>query len=1007
MGRALSLDEPGMIKICSWPAFYKDGLTQVPYVRKLATDRLSSKEAAFSKLSRLQSRDTAQLVQEFIDSNSVKVGHTYFLDTALGAYEAWGPNNNGDAFLERDLLDCGDEDNYGYRSFRKHAHVYRGHRNHDPALSIGKVVLAAYNAQMRRVELIEEVDNVKAADLLDKWDIEGSLGTSMGTKVPYDTCVPAGARISTPDGMFPVETIEVGSEVFTAQGNVRAVTELFRRRFTGTMATLDVRGLPVATVFTGNHPVLVVRKSSARGCFGTVNLGVQRRHSYVDGICGTCGGSIKDLVPEFVPAETVAVGDYVVVPRIKREASSDAIDPGMAKLCGYYLGDGSLIWRREGRDRAGPRKAIGIAISCHADEKEHIEKIKFLIEGMSDKNVHVYPAGSGRNAVQVMIEDRVLAAQLLNLCGQTKDKHIPREIFSACAEAKLEMVAGLIDTDGHVNKSKGDIRYISTLPSLALGIQLLLVSLGIPVSMSRRRSTSTWSRAGSDVYQVCLGGLASEALAPYSVKCATYAKPRRWSTALMTDDAMLIAVTGVLHEAVADVEVFNFSVAEDETYLVSNMAVHNCSICHNNAKTAAVYCEHAKYAMGTVYDDGRRVYVSNPRPRFFDQSHVMIPADKIAGAMMKVAQAHGLDADRDLPRMIPSAVIGELFMREEAIDKAAHEKTASERPIEIHDGGELDWTPVQKTAQEISEHEAQFPLELLEDLAARPLTKVASTLTAMGIVPSPREWQFLFLEAAGRSKLAHDLHAGNACFDPVAYVDVELSEVDRDLVAVGHFDADLGMKLAAWLPLRSADPMWMAPRVAVHQGGYPRVNGQEALIEGVDVFTTAWDKVAKDVVRPEQIRKADPSLAETMLALAVSYGIIRAAQGQQSKLLDGLRETTGTNPAVAAALLAAGAAAALGLANHVLTPGEKRAAWMGGPKGGFWEWIKATPEPIHSWVLPFAAGYMSSAWYRAKQIQGEPTSAMQNVVADHPLAAGIAATTGVQALKKLLRAARA
>lgn len=605
MPRVLTLDEPGLTKICSWPAFYQDGLVQVPYVRKLATERLSSKEAAFSKVSKLQSKETAELVKQFLDSYPVKLGHSYFLDTALGAYEAWGPNSNADAFYEEDLLDCGPDDDYGYKSFKKHAHVFRGHANSNPELSIGKVVLAAYNPIMRRVEVIEELNEKKATDLLAKWDVEGSLGTSMGTKIPFDIC--------------------------------------------------------------------------------------------------------------------------------------------MVKGCG------------------------------------------------------------------------------------------------------------------------------------------------------------------------------------------------------------------------------------------------------NRAKTAAFYCEHMRYKLGEVWEDGQRVHCRNPRPRFFDHSHVTVPADKIAGSMMKIAASVGMEIDQPPPKVMPSALVHELMSHEDAPKMA---KVASESPIELR-----DLTEYEKTAGAIAAHEAQFPAALLEELATFGLWKVASTLTAMGIVPSPREWQYLVLATAGQEKKAKELHAARVCFEPDPLLEISLTDADRDLVAPGHADAGLAMKLAAWLPLRSIEPMWLAPRMAVERQVMPPTDG---LLEGVGVFTAAWDKVAKEVVPPEQIRKADPSLAETMLALAVSYGIIRAAQGEQHKLLQGLRETTGTNPAIAAALLAAGAAAALGLAKHAI-PHEKKAAWVRGPSTGFWDWIRHTPEPIHSWVLPFGVGYMSSAWYRAKQLRGEPTTATQNVVADHPLASGIGAVAAVQAVRRALR----
>jgi hypothetical protein len=53
--------------------------------------------------------------------------------------------------------------------------------------------------------------------------------------------------------------------------------------------------------------------------------------------------------------------------------------------------------------------------------------------------------------------------------------------------------------------------------------------------------------------------------------------------------------------------------------------------CHNNkAKTRADYCENMLNMPGKILPDGRKVFVYNPRPNFFDISFVNNPADKSA-----------------------------------------------------------------------------------------------------------------------------------------------------------------------------------------------------------------------------------------------------------------------------------------------------------------------------------------------------------------------------------------
>ena len=67
-----------------------------------------------------------------------------------------------------------------------------------------------------------------------------------------------------------------------------------------------------------------------------------------------------------------------------------------------------------------------------------------------------------------------------------------------------------------------------------------------------------------------------------------------------------------------------------------------CSICGNKAKTRAQYCEHMKLMPGKVLDDGRKVFVYNDHPRFFDISFVFIGADRTSFVLEKIANRQGI-----------------------------------------------------------------------------------------------------------------------------------------------------------------------------------------------------------------------------------------------------------------------------------------------------------------------------------------------------------------------------
>jgi hypothetical protein len=131
-------------------------------------------------------------------------GHSLIHLISLGAMEMFGNNRNGDGFNEKqarftipfpkpgqpgyyDMVDglIGRHDS----TFMKHGHVYKHHKNDDPAKSIGQIKAAAYNKDMHRGELVIKVPHDKEWEGdLQKLASGKDIPFSMAAKVPYDIC---------------------------------------------------------------------------------------------------------------------------------------------------------------------------------------------------------------------------------------------------------------------------------------------------------------------------------------------------------------------------------------------------------------------------------------------------------------------------------------------------------------------------------------------------------------------------------------------------------------------------------------------------------------------------------------------------------------------------------------------------------------------------------------------------------------------------------------------------
>lgn len=167
-----------------------DGLTKIirfderfPTTGEPTVQVVSAKSMAGIKL--------ASEAGDYIRNVQPVPGKTIVLVLAMSAGETFGPNRNGDAFAEREIPGLIKEDETlpkHYKSFETDAHVFRHHINKDPAKSIGRVLKAFYNWDMHRVELLLELDNEKASDLVAKINAGEYLAVSMGAKIREDRC---------------------------------------------------------------------------------------------------------------------------------------------------------------------------------------------------------------------------------------------------------------------------------------------------------------------------------------------------------------------------------------------------------------------------------------------------------------------------------------------------------------------------------------------------------------------------------------------------------------------------------------------------------------------------------------------------------------------------------------------------------------------------------------------------------------------------------------------------
>lgn len=222
------------------------------------------------------------------------------------------------------------------------------------------------------------------------------------------------------------------------------------------------------------------------------------------------------------------------------------------------------------------------------------------------------------------------------------------------------------------------------------------------------------------------------------------------------------------------------------------------------------YSEYASTMMNRILPDGRKVWVDNDFPRFFDISYVFIGADKIAKAMLKIASLGKCYF------FMGGAEAAELARTGELEEKLA---SAGEGPCKAAEISKevVPNSLAAKAVPVLTEREQDLPEEALRLLEAQPLERALATTTALGVVLRPAEFQRIVLVQAGKRPLSQSLAGLNQLF-PRTEEKEEVSFSSKD------FSSSLAEALAPLLLDRSAFGPVIEHRVVVVRGKPPREN---------------------------------------------------------------------------------------------------------------------------------------------------------------------------------------
>jgi hypothetical protein len=183
--------------------------TGEPTIQTVVTP-LKNGKFSFEKTALSRSQSPAL---DYINAVTPEPGCTIVLVNALGAFETYGCNRNGDAFpaqpynVGKTIPKGNPKDLDGwvnrketllehYTTFES-AGIFEHHINKDIGKSLGNVLKAFWNPRMQRVELLLKIVNSRKVELIQKINDGEYPAVSMGCRVRWDVCSDCGNRAPT------------------------------------------------------------------------------------------------------------------------------------------------------------------------------------------------------------------------------------------------------------------------------------------------------------------------------------------------------------------------------------------------------------------------------------------------------------------------------------------------------------------------------------------------------------------------------------------------------------------------------------------------------------------------------------------------------------------------------------------------------------------------------------------------------------------------------------------
>jgi len=365
-------------------------------------------------------------------------------------------------------------------------------------------------------------------------------------------CFVSGTKVLTNTGYKNIEEITIEDKLLTHSGKFQSIINLQKKAYSGKLYELDIKYHQENIICTEEHPFYVREKTKKWNNLLnkydiTFNKAEWKKASELtkNHYYGMVINS-NNIIPEFTFVKkinkTKNINEHIVLNNLN-----------MWYMMGYFVGDGWIEETKKSDGRLNHK--IRFAIN-NKDEVEVLDKITKILP-ISDKKCN-----SGK-CKKFGCANMGWYNILKKFGKYSHGKLIPEWIQDAPKEYIQEFINGYMKADGNIYLD-GTYRITTVSHDLALGVQRLYFKLGHISSIQKTIRPKIAIIQGRTVNQ----------RDTYTVEVILNKKKN--ISSFIEDNYVWLSPYKINIKETKIIEVYNFEVENDNSYIVENTIVHNC-----------------------------------------------------------------------------------------------------------------------------------------------------------------------------------------------------------------------------------------------------------------------------------------------------------------------------------------------------------------------------------------------------------------------------------------------